>query len=701
MIDATSGKETATLFHGITSIRAMALSPTGAGSSPAVWGCRDSRSSTRAATPPDGSSPRNCNCVPWPSTSAARRSGRSTGSRKPMVPTWSSATWPAGCLAPVRACPSRIESVFPRGDFAFSADGRRLAAPKNGDTSAVGVWDARHRPGVATIRASATVMAMAWGSGGTRLATGVWDGRRDRGAVAIWDLANGRAVRTFDVGPRTIRAVALERRRPHSRGGRLRRPAQGSGLGYRLGHGDRSALGSPSTGPAPSWRWLSTRTGPGSPPRTSTNRPCISGTCAAGTEVRGPAPDSVSCLAFTPDGTRLASVGYDGQVHLADARTGEELLVLRSAAQPAGREGFTPRLTFSRDGSRLAANGVVDLSLWETRAPIRPEPPPVPVDATGWLRQGRALSGQGDAAGAEAAYARAARNQNDGDPSPWIEHALVLWRRGRLAPTRRHALDRAIAFAARRPRALGRPRRSARTLRPDEGVGDRAGEGPVARANDGSPTPPSTRRSPRPWRRCFRMPTYPQAGASFSPSVMTSAGGATLTRLPDGSVLAGGPNPAVDTYAVEAVTALAGITGLRLEAIPDPSLPHRGPGRDAVSGDFHLDAIRLCTATEPAGAAAVPVRLPGRAPTTRIEGRASPGVSGTLDSDPVHRLVDLAGDAADRHWAVFQTARPIGTGAGTRLRVELACQTAITARAPSAVSACRSRTGRSRRSNRA
>ena len=33
---------------------------------------------------------------------------------------------------------------------------------------------------------------------------------------------------------------------------------------------------------------------------------------------------------------------------------------------------------------------------------------------------------------------------------------------------------------------------------------------------------------------------------------MTSAEGATLTRLPDGSVLAGGRNPAVDTYTVEA-----------------------------------------------------------------------------------------------------------------------------------------------------
>ena len=98
----------------------------------------------------------------------------------------------------------------------------------------------------------------------------------------------------------------------------------------------------------------------------------------------------------------------------------------------------------------------------------------------------------------------------------------------------------------------------------------------------------------------------PEADASpgwtvLQPDVMTSAAGATLTRLPDGSVLAGGPNPAVDTYTVEAMTGLSGITGLRLEAIPDPSLPRHGPGRDPVSGNFHLDAIRLSTVAGPVG----------------------------------------------------------------------------------------------------
>ena len=62
---------------------------------------------------------------------------------------------------------------------------------------------------------------------------------------------------------------------------------------------------------------------------------------------------------------------------------------------------------------------------------------------------------------------------------------------------------------------------------------------------------------------------------------MTSAAGATLTRLPDGSVLAGGPNPAVDTYTIEADDRPGpGSPALRLEALTDPSLPGHGPGRN-------------------------------------------------------------------------------------------------------------------------
>ena len=76
-----------------------------------------------------------------------------------------------------------------------------------------------------------------------------------------------------------------------------------------------------------------------------------------------------------------------------------------------------------------------------------------------------------------------------------------------------------------------------------------------------------------------------------------SAGGATLTRQPDGSYLAGGKNPANDTYTVTAALPAGTLTGLMLEALPDPSLPGGSLGR-FTNGNFVLSdvAVTLVTA---------------------------------------------------------------------------------------------------------
>lgn len=71
-----------------------------------------------------------------------------------------------------------------------------------------------------------------------------------------------------------------------------------------------------------------------------------------------------------------------------------------------------------------------------------------------------------------------------------------------------------------------------------------------------------------------------------------SKNGATLTTQPDGSVLASGANPANDIYTVTAKTSLKGITAIRLEVLPDPSLPAKGPGR-APNGNFVLSNFKV------------------------------------------------------------------------------------------------------------
>lgn len=82
----------------------------------------------------------------------------------------------------------------------------------------------------------------------------------------------------------------------------------------------------------------------------------------------------------------------------------------------------------------------------------------------------------------------------------------------------------------------------------------------------------------------------------LNPYKVQSANGTTLTELPDHSILASGANPATDTYTILANTSLTNITGLRIEALQDPSLPSNGPGRHGTTvgnGNFVLTELKL------------------------------------------------------------------------------------------------------------
>jgi hypothetical protein len=67
-----------------------------------------------------------------------------------------------------------------------------------------------------------------------------------------------------------------------------------------------------------------------------------------------------------------------------------------------------------------------------------------------------------------------------------------------------------------------------------------------------------------------------------------SKNGATLTVLDDGVIRAEGENPESDTYTLTFETEDQAFTALRLEVLPDDSLPAKGPGR-AGNGNFVLD----------------------------------------------------------------------------------------------------------------
>ena len=80
-------------------------------------------------------------------------------------------------------------------------------------------------------------------------------------------------------------------------------------------------------------------------------------------------PPKLTCVAFNPDGTRLAAVGYEGWVHLMDPATGLDILTLRGpgARMPDGEVNDT-RIMFSPDGTRMAVNSWTKaIYIWDAR----------------------------------------------------------------------------------------------------------------------------------------------------------------------------------------------------------------------------------------------------------------------------------------------------------------------------------------------
>ncbi len=78
----------------------------------------------------------------------------------------------------------------------------------------------------------------------------------------------------------------------------------------------------------------------------------------------------------------------------------------------------------------------------------------------------------------------------------------------------------------------------------------------------------------------------------LKPLQVESVGGANLTTQADSSVLASGKNPQADTYKFTAKTELLKLAGVRLEVLPDASLPKSGPGRDP-DGNFFLSDFEM------------------------------------------------------------------------------------------------------------
>ncbi|MBA4147222.1 MAG: DUF1553 domain-containing protein [Verrucomicrobia bacterium] len=78
----------------------------------------------------------------------------------------------------------------------------------------------------------------------------------------------------------------------------------------------------------------------------------------------------------------------------------------------------------------------------------------------------------------------------------------------------------------------------------------------------------------------------------LEPVQLEATNGTTFTKLRDDSLLAGAKSPDKDTYKLTFRSALTNITAIRLEVLPDESLPAKGPGR-AADGNFVLNDLQV------------------------------------------------------------------------------------------------------------
>ena len=153
----------------------------------------------------------------------------------------------------------------------------------------------------------------------------------------------------------------------------------------------------------------------------------------------------------------------------------------------------------------------------------------------------------------------------------------------------------------------------------------------------------------------------------LAPKRMSATEGVTLTPLEDGSILAGGPVPARSKYAIVVQTELKGISGFRVEALPDKSLHGSGPGR-AFNGNLVLTEFQVQVLSDPSANSGVSVALEKLAASDYAQ-----------DGFPAKDAVDgnketgwaLGSSFGRAHEALFDTRNPISSSGPLTLLIIL------------------------------
>jgi hypothetical protein len=149
---------------------------------------------------------------------------------------------------------------------------------------------------------------------------------------------------------------------------------------------------------------------------------------------------------------------------------------------------------------------------------------------------------------------------------------------------------------------------------------------------------------------------------------MKSAGGATLAKQEDGSILIGGKNPATETLTFELTTEQENIRSLRVEALTHSSLVKNGPGR-AVNGNFALSDLRITIQPRDSKQKTGSQRVKLINPRATFEQKGLP-VAAAIDENTTSAWAIDPQFGID-HAAAFNFEKPIGFPGGTTITVTL------------------------------
>ncbi len=284
----------------------------------------------------------------------------------------------------------------------------------------------------------------------------------------------------------------------------------------------------------------------------------------------------IHAIAWSPNGQYIATSGWDHQITIWDALTGETVTVLTGHTSPVTSLCWNPR------GTRLASGSDDHMvRIWDVQS--RGELLSLSghndgVTSVGWSPDGLRIA-SGDRQGSVMIWDASSGHLQEHTP----QSLSILNRRIDLEPNLTDlALRAEVLEEIGRHEAAAEDRRRIRLIR--EADFDALANDPVALELLASELSAelSTREAAS-WTR-------------INPFEMTADNGATLSLQPDSSIYVSGPDTAGVQYELS-FRVRAPITALRLEAIPDRRLPHHGSGRSAKNGNFHVAEVNVFAAT--------------------------------------------------------------------------------------------------------